>query len=199
MHNAERTKRIKHNVKYLLRSRNETQVSLCSASGLNRTTLFNILDGRVDNIRLDTIRKISDFFEVSHEEIMSIDLEAKEILDNGVSLEGNINPSAVPIIKEKNILQSQTRKIGAMILSYPLTYYFGSASNMIGVLLEKEIPGEYDKGDLLIVRRGKVQGKKEILAYEKETKKLFITELDCIDYATADIIGEIIEERFYNA
>lgn len=49
------------NVRYLIKSRGETQVSLCAASGLTRTTIYNILEGRVSNVQQSTVRKISDF------------------------------------------------------------------------------------------------------------------------------------------
>src|SRR5471030_2940932 len=98
MFKREKTERLKSNIKYLIKSRGETQLSLCSASGLTRTTIYNILEGRVVNVQQSTIRKISDFFGVSYNEIETIDLEEKETIESSISLQGNMNPAAVPII-----------------------------------------------------------------------------------------------------
>lgn len=61
MHRAEKNKNLKNNIRYLIKSRGETQVSLCVASGLTRTTIYNILEGKVSNVQHSTVRKISDF------------------------------------------------------------------------------------------------------------------------------------------
>ncbi len=67
------------NIKYLIKSRGETQLSLCNAAGLTRTTIYNILEGKVVNVQQSTPQD-SDFFGVSYEEIETIDFEAKEII-----------------------------------------------------------------------------------------------------------------------
>lgn len=65
-----------------------------------------------------------------------------------------MNPAAVPIIRESQLVDSLGKRIGELVVANPLTYYFGAASNLIGVLLEKDISGVYDRGDLLVVRKG---------------------------------------------
>ena len=50
---------------------------------------------------------------------------------------------------------------------HPLTYYFGVACNLIGVLLENEISGANESGDLLIVKKGLSSSGREILVYDK--------------------------------
>ncbi len=50
-----------------------------------RTTIYNILEGKVVNVQQSTLRKISDFFGVSYEEIETIDFEAKEIIESSAS------------------------------------------------------------------------------------------------------------------
>ena len=50
MHRRERNEHLKSNIRYLIKSRGETQLSLCNASGLTRTTIYNILEGRVTNV-----------------------------------------------------------------------------------------------------------------------------------------------------
>ena len=167
MHKKARTENLKNNIKYLIKSRGETQLSLCNASGLTRTTIYNILEGKVVNVQQSTIRKISDFFGVSYKEIETIDFEEKEIIESSISLQGNMNPAAVPVIKESQIIQNMNKRIGELSTMHPLTYYFGVACNLIGVLLENEISGANESGDLLIVKKGLSSSGREILVYDK--------------------------------
>ncbi|MEX5669310.1 transcriptional regulator, partial [Pseudomonas neuropathica] len=87
---------------------------------------------------------------------------------------GNMNPAAVPVIKESFLVQSLDKRIGELVTTNPLTYYFGTACNLIAVLLENEISGMHEPGDLLIVKKGLSSGGGEKLVYEKTTKKLSI-------------------------
>lgn len=196
MFKREKTERLKSNIKYLIKSRGETRLSLCNASGLTRTTIYNILEGRVVNVQQSTIRKISDFFGVSYREIETVDFEERDIIESSVSLQGNMNPAAVPIIKESLLEQSLGKRIGELVATHPLTYFFGTACNLIGVLLENEIIGVNESGDLLIVKKGLVSNNKEKLAYDKLTKRLFITIEPCCCSDAVIVIGEIMEERF---
>jgi transcriptional regulator with XRE-family HTH domain len=196
MNKRERAENLKNNVRYLIRSRGETQLSLCNSSGLTRTTIYNILEGRVVNVQQSTIRKISDFFGVSYKEIESVDFEAKEIIESSISLQGNMNPAAVPIIKESELIQNLDKRIGELSTIHPLTYYFGAACNLIGVLLENEICGANDSGELLIVKKGSSNGSGEMLVYDKVSKKLFITCEVVLESDGVCVVGEIVEERF---
>ncbi|WP_028621719.1 helix-turn-helix transcriptional regulator [Pseudomonas sp. Ant30-3] len=196
MHKKEKIEHLKSNIKYLIKSRGETQLALCAASGLTRTTIYNILEGRVVNVQQSTIRKISNFFGVSYIEIETVDFEDKESVESSISVLGNKNPAAVPVIKESLLIQSMDKRIGELATTFPLTYYFGVASNVIGVLLEKGISGVNDVGDLLIVRKGFSAGDKEKLAYDKTTKRLFVTCASGFECETAFVVGEIMEERF---
>ncbi|MHC8352071.1 helix-turn-helix transcriptional regulator [Pseudomonas sp. RT4P38] len=195
MHKKDRTEKLKNNIKYLIKSRGETRLSLCNASGLTRTTIYNILEGRVVHVQQSTIRKISDFFGVSYKEIETVDFEEKEIIESSVSPQGNMNPAAVPVIKESLLIESLDKRIGELAITYPLTYYFGTACNLIGVLLENEISGMNEPGDILIVKKGFLSGDGDKLAYDKTTKKLRIT-TEGFDTDTSYIIGAVIEERF---
>ena len=195
MHKIDRTEKLKNNIKYLIKSRGETQLSLCNASGLTRTTIYNILEGRVVHVQQSTIQKISDFFGVSYKEIETIDFEEKETIESSVSPNGNMNPAAVPVIRESLLIESLDKKIGELAITHPLTYYFGPACNLIGVLLENEISGMNEPGDILIVKKGSSSDYGEKLAYDKTTKKLRIT-TDGFDTDTSYIIGAVIEERF---
>jgi transcriptional regulator with XRE-family HTH domain len=196
MYKKEKTEKLKNNIKYLIKSRGETQLSLCNSSGLTRTTIYNILEGRVVNVQHSTIRKISDFFGVSYKEIETVDFEEKEIIESSVSLQGNMNPAAVPVIKESLLIQSMDKRIGELATTHPLTYYFGTACNLIGVLLESEISGVNESGDLLIVKKGLSSSNREKLVYDKITKKLSITNESCFDSDAICVVGEVMEERF---
>ncbi|MGF6514777.1 transcriptional regulator with XRE-family HTH domain [Pseudomonas sp. BT76 TE3572] len=195
MHKKDRTEKLKNNIKYLIKSRGETRLSLCNASGLTRTTIYNILEGRVVHVQQSTIRKISDFFGVSYAEIETIDFEEKETIESSASPLGNMNPAAVPIIRESLLIQSLDKRIGELSITHPLTYYFGTACNVIGVLLENDISGMNESGDLLIVKKGLSTGNGERLVYDKATKKLFITSETFFD-SNAISIGVVLEERF---
>ncbi|RON79981.1 helix-turn-helix transcriptional regulator [Pseudomonas fluorescens] len=196
MHRRERSENLKNNIKYLIKSRGETQLSLCHSSGLTRTTIYNILEGKVVNVQQSTVRKISDFFGVSYEEIETIDFEEKEIIESSISPQGNMNPAAVPVIKESVLLQSLDKRIGELATIYPLTYYFGASFNLIGVLLENEISGMHESGDLLIVQKGASNSDREKLVYDKITAKLSICHEGSIDTERVGVIGDVIEERF---
>lgn len=196
MHKKEKTENLKNNIRYLIKSRGETQLSLCNSAGLTRTTIYNILEGRVVNVQQSTIRKISDFFGVSYKEIETVDFEEKEIIESDVSLLGNMNPAAVPVIKETLLIKSLEKRIGELATIQPLTYYFGSACNVIGVLLENEIRGFYEAGDLLIVKKGQSSSAKEKLVYDKKTQQLFVVANAYVDCSVVGVVGDILEQRF---
>ncbi|UCZ87830.1 helix-turn-helix domain-containing protein [Pseudomonas sp. L5B5] len=196
MHRRERTEYLKSNIKYLIKSRGETQLSLCNASGLTRTTIYNILEGKVSNVQQSTIRKISDFFGISYEEIETVNFEEKEIIESSISPQGNMNPAAVPIIKESLLLANIDKRIGELATLFPLTYYFGTCSNLIAVLLEKEIDGANEPGDLLIVQKGSSTDDTEKLVYDRLTKRLSIMNENLCNSDRVCVVGDIIEERF---
>ncbi|POF39417.1 transcriptional regulator [Pseudomonas laurylsulfativorans] len=196
MYKKEKTENLKNNIKYLIKSRGETQLSLCNSSGLTRTTIYNILEGRVVNVQQSTIRKISDFFGVSYKEIETVDFEEREVIESDVSPEGNMNPAAVPVIKESDLIRSLDKRIGELCTIFPLTYYFGTACNLIGVLLENEIAGVNDSGDLLIVKKGLSICGGEQLVYDKVANRLLVTSGCCVESDVIRVVGEIVEERF---
>jgi transcriptional regulator with XRE-family HTH domain len=94
MHKKEKIEILKGNIKYLIKSRGETQISLCASIGLTRTTIYNILEGRVVNVQQTTIRKISDFFGVSYKEIECVDFEERESIDS----RGVVNNFSIDIL-----------------------------------------------------------------------------------------------------
>lgn len=148
------------------------------------------------NVQQSTIRKISDFFGVSYKEIETVDFEEKEIIESSASPNGNMNPAAVPVIPERILIQSLDKRIGELAITHPLTYYFGTACNLIGVLLEHDISGMNEAGDILIVKKGISNISEEKLMYDKNTQRLLITTERCVDTDSVFIIGSILEERF---
>jgi hypothetical protein len=133
---------------------------------------------------------------VSYKEIETVDFEEREVIESNVSLLGNMNPAAVPVIKEGLLLESLDKRIGELVVTHPLTYFFGMACNLIGVLLENEITGVNEPGDLLIVKKGLSNSDREKLVYDKVTKDLFITRESSCCSDNVLVIGEIVEERF---
>ncbi|MBP5090835.1 transcriptional regulator, partial [Pseudomonas chlororaphis] len=118
------------------------------------------------------------------------------IIDSSISPQGNMNPAAVPILKESLLMINMDKRIGELAILYPLTYYFGASYNLIAVLLENEIKGMYEVGDLLIIQKGTSTDDKEKLVYDRQTKKLFIINEPCSDSDRVFVVGDIIEERF---
>ncbi|WNN43665.1 helix-turn-helix domain-containing protein [Winslowiella toletana] len=198
MHRKQKMEFIRKNLQYLLSSRGETRVSLCDRTGLNRTTIYNILDGRVCNIHKTTVQKVSDFFGISYDEIESSDIAEKEHTDKIVSFEGNMNPCAVPILSESDCmsLDFYNEKIGALVFAKSLTFYYGNGPNVVAVLLEHDIEGKYNSGDLLIFRRGSNIKGHQKLCYNKSERIFCIRDLhdNCDDEIV--IIGDIMEERY---
>ncbi|MEI7189112.1 helix-turn-helix transcriptional regulator [Dickeya dianthicola] len=151
--NAQRKTNIIKNIEYLMRTRGETKASFSNRTGVTRTTIYKILEGRVNKVQQSTINRISDFFGVSCEEIEDYDLEKVERLNNTVSFDGNKNPAAIPIIPQSQLLSTRQHKIGQLAVQYPLTYFFGEEANMVAVQIESPIGNAFSPGALLIIRR----------------------------------------------
>lgn len=196
MHRKERNEHLKSNIRYLIKSRGETQLSLCNASGLTRTTIYNILEGRVTNVQHSTVRKISDFFGVSYQEIEQVSFEEKEAVDQSISLVGNMNPAAVPIVKEDQLINCLSKTVGELVTLLPLTYYFGRGHNVLAVLLEHTLADINEPGDMLIVHKGVFDKAGDNLAYDSHTFKLCVLRGQAEEGSGKCLVGRIIEERF---
>jgi transcriptional regulator with XRE-family HTH domain len=186
---------IRKNIDYLLKVNNESKISLSDGSGVNRTTIYNILEGKVVKVQENTLRKVAFFFGVSFYEIQSVDLTERDHANSNVSVDGNMNPIAVPIINDTTILSSMNAKIGRMIVTAPVTYYFGEGPNVIAVLLTRGIEGYYNKGDTVIVRRWDKVNRGNVLVLSPQ-KKLRVVERGKHPSVSDEIIGTIIEERY---
>lgn len=186
---------IRCNIKYLLKSKNQNQVSLSDKAGINRTTVYNILEGKVLSVQEKTLKKVSDFFGVSYSEIQDVDLCKRDMENSTMSLDGNMNPIAVPLINESLISSSLNKKIGRMILGSHLTYYFGSEPNVIGIILSSNIENYYSAGDILIVKRQDVIENLLLLFLSSKKKLKIINDRNNIN--DKDIfVGSILEERY---
>ncbi|HGJ5879186.1 MAG TPA: helix-turn-helix domain-containing protein [Arsenophonus nasoniae] len=195
MANVSKIEMIRNNIQYLLRSKNENQVSLSDRAGINRTTIYNILEGKVSSVQEKTLRKVSDFFGVSYSEIQDVDLCKRDMENSTMSLDGNMNPIAVPLINESLIFSSLNKKIGRMILGAPLTYYFGSETNVIGIILSSNIANYYSAGDILIVKRGVVIEDLILLFLSSKKKLKIINDRNNINDKDT-FVGSILEERY---
>ncbi|MFP1789405.1 helix-turn-helix domain-containing protein [Lonsdalea quercina] len=151
--NAQRKTNIIKNIEYLMRTRGETKASFSNRTGVTRTTIYKILDGRVNNVQQSTVNRISDFFGLSCEEIEDYDLEKIEQINNTLSYEGNKNPAAIPIIPQSDLLASQDKKIGQLVIQYPLTYFFGEESNILAMRVESTISDQFSPNDVIIIKR----------------------------------------------
>lgn len=196
MHRREKNEHLKSNIRYLIKSRGETQLSLCNASGLTRTTIYNILEGRVTNVQHSTVRKISDFFGVSYKEIEQVDFEEKEAVDQSISFAGNMNPAAVPIVPEDQLINCLGKTVGELVTLYPLTYYFGRGHNVLAVLLKHALVDINEPGDMLIVHKGVFEKGGDNLAYDSQTLKLCVLRELGEGESGRCLVGRIIEERF---
>ncbi|AVJ19222.1 helix-turn-helix transcriptional regulator [Serratia sp. JUb9] len=201
MFGAEKSSLLRANLEHLLRSKGETQVSVSESTGLNRTTIFKILDGRVASVQKQTLRKISDFFGVTMYELQHVDIATAEKIDASISVHGNMNAAALPIIPLTSLIEqiNAGRSVGELTLSWPLTYYYGHGPNLIAVAMDKNPPVRYRCGDMLIIRKGIYKSTNLKLLF-KSNAGFFTDALACVDEVDAGVIvlGDILEERYGN-
>ncbi len=196
--NAQRKKNIIKNVAYLINSRGETKASFSARSGITRTTVYKILDGMINNVQQATVNKISDFFGISCDEIECYDLEEVERKSETVSLDGNKNPSAVPIIPETEFIYSLDKTIGYLVTEYPLTYIFTSTSNVVGLKVENDFCDMFSAGDILIIKRFSISKSGNLHIYVTSQNKLVVknkAELTRNNTDHLKFLGFIMEER----
>jgi DNA-binding Xre family transcriptional regulator len=180
-----------------MRTRGETKASFSNRTGLTRTTLYKILDGRVNNVQQATVNRISDFFGVSCEEIEDYDLEKLERLNETLSTEGNKNPSAIPVIPQSRYLSVAAWKVGQLVTAFPLTYFFGDESNMVAMKIETEIKGSFIPGEVIIIKRPPVLVCDSPLLYHSGKNGFFVVN-DKEDNGMEDTVrflGYIVGER----
>lgn len=197
--NLQRKQNIIKNIDYLLKSRKETKSSFSEKCGLTRAALHNIIDGRVDNVQRSTITRISQFFSISCDEIEYFDLAEIEKKREKMAVDGNKNPSAVPVIPESVFLSSLKRSIGFLIMEYPLTYVFNDESEVVAMQIENDFCENFSPGDILIIKRISVSGTGLSELYITSDNKFKIKFIDEINpraiIRNEKLLGCIIEER----
>lgn len=199
--NAQRKTNIIKNIEYLMRTRGETKASFSNRTGVTRTTIYKILDGKVNKVQQSTIHRISDFFGVSCEEIEDYDLEKVEQLNNTLSFDGNKNPSAIPVIPQSELLSVMQHRIGQLVVTYPLTWFFGDEANMVAIKLEAPLGEIFSAGTLLIVRRPPALVPDTPVLYHSPDSGFFVEMPPAAQAgegkrpAAATLLGYIIEER----
>jgi len=193
--NIERKEHIIKNINYLIKSREETKLSFSERTNLTRASLYKILDGKVNNIQHSTVEKVATFFGTTCKIIESCDLEVIESQEKTMSLDGNKNPSAIPIIPESDFIKTLNEPIGRLVSVYPITYNFGSPSNTIAIRAEN-ILCEISSHNSIIICRRNPSDNKEVGVYlflSGEGRIKIKNRFDVND--NDDLVGVLIEER----
>ena len=144
---------IKKNVDFAIRQRGDSKTSFSENSGVTRTTIYNILNNNVDKIHESTIEKIASYLEINVYSLKNEDLEEKNIRSHLISIDGNKNPVAVPIMNEVEFVRNIHKFIGEMILNYPITYHFSDGNDLVAVRVEECLSKRYTKGNILLINR----------------------------------------------
>ncbi|PIJ68952.1 XRE family transcriptional regulator [Erwinia sp. OLSSP12] len=153
----------------------------------------------MNNVQRATLTRIADFFGVSCEVIENHNLEHIELIEKTLSPDGNKNPAAVPVIPQSDLILSRERRIGYLAAHYPLTWFFGDVSNMVALLVEKNLNNMFYPGDILIIKRDCPAKMKQPALFYSAEKGIFIRENDdsvihlCQEGET--LLGVIVEER----
>ncbi|WP_262771860.1 helix-turn-helix domain-containing protein [Enterobacter asburiae] len=194
---AERKKNIIKNISYLISTRGENKKSFSERSGVKRSTLYKILDGKVNNVQKGTVTKIANFFGVTCEQLEEFDLEDIEIKNQTMSVGGNKNPAAAPVIPERDIISSMKKSIGELIVKYPTTYFFRNDSNVIAMKVETRFSTLYYPGDLILIKRRVPADIDDIKICKKGAEMLLIRDSNQPLNDGDDLIGIVVEERCF--
>ncbi|TDB62193.1 helix-turn-helix domain-containing protein [Photorhabdus khanii] len=177
------------NINYLIKSREESKLSFSEKSGVTRSTVYKILDGKIKNIQKGTVEKIANFFGISVKLLEEHDIASIEASENNP--DGNINPISVPIIKESQLYKKFSRKISQLIVECDNTYCYTHERNIICIKLESDKKPYYLSGEMLFVRRFFKGSDDELLVTIRNKNIEIKGEIIPDDL----LIGYIIEER----
>lgn len=191
IHQKKIKENIINNTKYLLKSREENKLSFSEKSGLTRSTVYRLLDGKITKFQETTIERIANFFGISVKLLESVSIEDLERSEIILRSDGNKNPISVPIVPESKIRELKDVFIGNLIMSYPITYCFSDESNVIGILLEYDKPPFYEKDEILFTRRYHLPKDKENAVLLRNNQVEITDKFDNKD----EFLGYIIEER----
>lgn len=177
------------NINYLIKSREESKLSFSEKSGVTRSTVYKILDGKIKNIQKGTVEKVANFFGVSVKLLEEHDIASIEESENNP--DGNINPISVPIIKESQLHKKFSRKISQLIVECDNTYCYTNERNIICIKLESDKKPYYLRGEMLFIRRFFKGNDDELLVTIRNKNIEIKGEIISDDL----LIGYIIEER----
>ncbi|MQL47882.1 helix-turn-helix domain-containing protein [Photorhabdus khanii] len=177
------------NINYLIKSREESKLSFSEKSGVTRSTVYKILDGKIKNIQKGTVEKVANFFGVSVKLLEEYDIASIEESENNP--DGNINPISVPIIKESQLYKKFSRKISQLIVECDNTYCYTHERNIICIKLESDKKPYYLSGEMLFIRRFFKGSDDELLVTIRDKNIEIKGEIILEDL----LIGYIIEER----
>ncbi|MBU2897483.1 helix-turn-helix domain-containing protein [Vibrio hepatarius] len=192
--NSEQLAILRDNIQFGLYQGKETKASLSRKTGITRSTIYKILDGKVERVQTSTVEKIADFFGTTCYIIQNESLESY-CTDALVTVDGNKNPIAVPILTEHEFIVKGDHYVSEMVTEYPLTYHFSQSKNVVAILVGKWLSANYTRGNLLIVDRSN--------RHMKESSQLIVRDgnlcsvpfyepLKPNDY----FFGSILEERY---
>ncbi|WGM08760.1 helix-turn-helix domain-containing protein [Arsenophonus nasoniae] len=191
LHQKKIKENIINNTKYLLKSREENRLSFSEKTGITRSTVYKLLDGKITKSQETTIERIANFFGVSVKMLESVNIEDLERSEINLRSDGNKNPISVPVIPECEIQKSKDIFIGSLIISYPTTYCFSNENNVIGILLEYDKPPFYEKNEILFTRRYYLPKNNENIILLQNNKIKITDEFNNKD----EFLGYVIEER----
>lgn len=195
----QRKNNIINNIEYIIKSRGETKASFANRTGVTRATLYKILEGKVNNVQQSTVTRIADFFGVSCDIIENRNLEHIELIEKTLSPEGDKNPAAIPVIPQSELTCCLERRIGHLITQYPVTWYFGEVSNMIGVRIEKNMNNTFFPGDILVIKRKSFPASNQIALYHSQEKGMYFkqnnTSVSYLLQPNETLLGTVFEER----
>lgn len=187
------------NIEYMMRKRGENKSSLALRAGVTRTTLYRILDGKINRVQPSTVTRIADFFGVACDVIEHCSIEELDRIDNLLSIDGNKNPAAIPLIPQSDLLACMETRVGQLIMRYPVTWAFSEGPNLIGMRVETSIGNTFFPGDTLIIKRYSLPDNHQPSLVYSAGKGFHLSALSdsvcCIPREESRLIGTVIEER----
>ena len=193
--NSEQLDILRDNIEFGLNKSKETKASLSRKTGVTRSTIYKILDGKVERVQASTVERIAYFFGTTCHIIQNESLEDVLSETPVISVFGNKNPIAVPILSEMEFVQKCECYIGDLVTDYPLTYHFSEGGNIVAIRVEQVLSNYFTQGNLLIIDRSNYN--------EKELSKLIVRDGELhslppnIPLLENDFLfGLILEERF---
>lgn len=113
------------NTEYLIKSREgNNKLSFSERSGVTRSTVYKILNGKINNIQKGTVEKIANFFGVSVKLLEESDIAFLEATES--DYDRNANPLGVPVINESLIYELYKESISKLVVRFPLTYCYSA-------------------------------------------------------------------------